>query len=341
MDRQLRDRAVNRADQPLEAAAFRRLGQLLLAQPCVAFGPREVGEDTGAGLCGGLAETAARRGDLRVGLAGGGEGGVAVARRGDALTAHLYHAQLRDIALLQQLLVGGDLLVEQGEGFVELVRLNLRLGPARVRGPGVGGARLAARPDLGELGAGERDLGVGDLGGGSGGRREAQAPAVERGEDGAKPRGVEFGGLERLAGLRRVGIGDGGIEFDQRLARADRLPVADQYRVDDPRRAGLDQLDVVGGNQLARRRGDDVDPAQHEPQQRGGQQAEQEPGGDPRGRRHRALDHLQRGGKEVGLFGAQNRARAHAFIVERVADGGPVAGDRVHAAAPAWTPIWR
>src|SRR3546814_8686737 len=44
-----------------------------------------------------------------------------------------------------------------------------------------------------------------------------------------------YGGLQRLAGLRGVGIGYGGIELDQRLAGADALAVADQYGVDDPR----------------------------------------------------------------------------------------------------------
>src|SRR3546814_623161 len=138
-----------------------------------------------------------------------------------------------------------------------------------------------------------------------------------------------------------VGIGYGGIELDQRLAGADALAVADQYGVDDPRRAGLDQLDVVGGDQLARRRGDDVDPAKGQPEQRGCEQAKQGPGGDSRGRRHRALDHFQRRGKEVGLLDAQYPARPRALIVERVANRRPVARERVHAAAPAWTPIWR
>ena len=72
-----------------------------------------------------------------------------------------------------------------------------------------------------------------------------------------------------------VGIRHGGIELDQRLAGADALAVADQYGVDDPRRAGLDQLDVVGGDQLARCRGDDIDAAKDEPEQRDGEQAEQ------------------------------------------------------------------
>src|SRR3546814_14819079 len=45
-------------------------------------------------------------------------------------------------------------------------------------------------------------LGGGDFGRGSGGRGEAQTVAVERGQHGAQPRGVEHGGLQRLAGLR-------------------------------------------------------------------------------------------------------------------------------------------
>src|SRR3546814_16443458 len=76
----------------------------------------------------------------------------------------------------------------------------------------------------------------------------------------------------RLAGRLGFGIGYGGIELDQRLAGADALAVADQYGVDDPRRAGLDQLDVVGGDQLARRRGDDVDPAKRSEERRVGKE---------------------------------------------------------------------
>ena len=75
--------------------------------------------------------------------------------------------------------------------------------------------------------------------------------------------------------LEDMGVPYLAIELDQRLAGADALPVADQYRVDDPGGAGLDELDVVGGDQLARRRGDDVDPAEHKPEQRGREQAEQ------------------------------------------------------------------
>src|SRR3546814_10979839 len=85
-------------------------------------------------------------------------------------------------------------------------------------------------------------LGGGDFGRGSGGRGKAQTVAVERGQHGAQPRGVEHGGLQRLAGLRGVGIGYGGIELDQRLAGADAPAVADPYGVADTRRAGLDPL---------------------------------------------------------------------------------------------------
>src|SRR3546814_7475010 len=97
MDGQLRDGAVDRADETLEAAALDRLGQLLLAQPRLALGLGEIGEDARARLGGGLPRIATSHRDLRLRLAGGGEGGIAIARGDGTLAAHTDHAELRDI----------------------------------------------------------------------------------------------------------------------------------------------------------------------------------------------------------------------------------------------------
>src|SRR3546814_7280254 len=74
LDGQLRDGAVDWADETLEAAALDRLGQLLLAQPRLALGLGEIGEDARARLGGGLPRIATSHRDLRLRLAGGGEG---------------------------------------------------------------------------------------------------------------------------------------------------------------------------------------------------------------------------------------------------------------------------
>src|SRR3546814_8737273 len=85
-----------------------------------------------ARLGGGLPRIATSHRDLRLRLAGGGEGGIAIARGDETLAAHLDHAQFRDIAFLQQLLVRRDLLVEQGQGFAQLGGLDLRLGAGEI-----------------------------------------------------------------------------------------------------------------------------------------------------------------------------------------------------------------
>src|SRR3546814_4387532 len=95
------------------------------------------------------------------------------------MAAQLDHAQFRDIVVLQHLLVRRDLLFEQGQGFAQLCGRDLRLGAGGAGDLGVGGTRLATRPDLGELGAGERDLGVGDFGRGSGGRSEEHTSELQ------------------------------------------------------------------------------------------------------------------------------------------------------------------
>src|SRR3546814_12875124 len=78
MDGQLRDGAVDWADETLEAAALDRLGQLLLAQPRLALGLGEIGEDARAPRRW-IASNCHSHRDLRLRLAGGGRGGIAIA----------------------------------------------------------------------------------------------------------------------------------------------------------------------------------------------------------------------------------------------------------------------
>ena len=64
-----------------------------------------------------------------------------------------------------------------------------------------------------------------------------------------------------------LGLVDGGIEFDQHLARFDALAVTDP---DGTYHAGLERLDHLGaaaGDDLSRRRGDDIDLAERRPSQ--------------------------------------------------------------------------
>src|SRR3546814_19427582 len=103
MDGQLRDGAVDWADETLEAAALDRLGQLLLAQPRLALGLGEIGEDARARLGGGLPRIATSHRDLRLRLAGRGAGGIPIARGDATRAAHPAHAPLRAIAFLHHL----------------------------------------------------------------------------------------------------------------------------------------------------------------------------------------------------------------------------------------------
>src|SRR3546814_11501914 len=99
MDGQLRDGAVDWADETLEAAALDRLGQLLLAQPRLALGLGELGEDARARPAGGLPRIPTTPPAPRLPPAGGGEAGLAIARGGETPPANLGPPQLRDTAL--------------------------------------------------------------------------------------------------------------------------------------------------------------------------------------------------------------------------------------------------
>ena len=100
--------------------------------------------------------------------------------------------------------------------------------------------------------------------------------------------------MRSLPDVLLLGRLHGGIELDENLAGLDALPV---LNVDGAHNAGLerlDDLDAAAGNDLAGRRGDDIDMAEARPEQGQAEQAMMSHADCTPDRRRRRLDDFQR-----------------------------------------------
>ncbi len=205
-------------------------------------------------------------------------------------------------ALLGQFPVDALLVGQHRDLGIDLVDLGADLG-------GLGALLADLLAEVGELGGllvvlGAHGLaGLGDhVGRGALGDGELGRAAVFEGVgEGGQPGHVEFGLGQVVGDAHGVRPGLGRVELDQQLAGFDMVAVLHMDGPHHPRVQGLDGLDVPGGDQPPGRRGQDVDLAEHRPQDRDGEEEDDDQAEGAAGGRGRGLHHLQGRGQEFAL----------------------------------------
>jgi hypothetical protein len=129
-------------------------------------------------------------------------------------------------------------------------------------------------------------------------QRCSQACGVQPRRDEVAPQMMAFGFVHRW------------VEFDQNIAGFDGLSVTDMDGAHDPGLKGLHDLGAVTRDDLARRGGDDINPAQGGPSQRQAENASNCHCDGPSQWRGRHLHDLERRGQEGDLFAIPAIARA-------------------------------